>query len=518
MKKILPILFTFILFAFTPTAFSALDNGGLSGECNTGTDCGPIMDFYAGECRSHIESCPVNETFSCSTSAGCVCVSDYTRCGEDCIANTPCPPGQTPDHCAGECTADPQRITGSPGNWFTEYTVEAVGGEDKWDGDKPGNIYYNDGNVGIGTTTPVGKLQIVGDEVRIGNAGSVDYAGGDGDLYVEDTLEVDGKIRAASRIYANAGISSSGSGVTFNKDSTSSGSIYIFTNTNVSSGGVDPIGGIDLLTLEIMGLQANGDNFWLKFQDADCPECTDPYNRGGISGNGLNGIRIYSAANLTLDPSGYVVSSSYIDAPRFRDSSNTGYYVDPGSTSNMYRMYLNGTADANLSDASGVLRIGNVNGYNIAIDGNEILARNNASAGNLFLNPGYTGSVNINMSHNSYSSSVCRSGETMGYCSSLRDKKKDIKDIEIGLEEIMKMRPVSFYWKDDSVINGMMDIGFIAEETENISPLMTEYEEGELSSVKYRQYTAVLTKAIQEQQQIIEDLRARLEILETTLK
>jgi hypothetical protein len=46
-------------------------------------------------------------------------------------------------------------------------------------------------SVGIGDATPTGKLQVVGDEVRIGNAGTVNYASSDGDLYVERYLEVD---------------------------------------------------------------------------------------------------------------------------------------------------------------------------------------------------------------------------------------------------------------------------------------------------------------------------------------
>jgi len=54
------------------------------------------------------------------------------------------------------------------------------------------------GNVGIGTTSPTSKLQVTGDEVRIGDGGVVNYATGDGDLYVENVLEVDGKIRASN--------------------------------------------------------------------------------------------------------------------------------------------------------------------------------------------------------------------------------------------------------------------------------------------------------------------------------
>ena len=59
------------------------------------------------------------------------------------------------------------------------------------------------GNVGIGTTTPWGALDIRFDEVRIWDgAATVDYATDQGDLYVEDDLEVDGDIQG-SAIYGN---------------------------------------------------------------------------------------------------------------------------------------------------------------------------------------------------------------------------------------------------------------------------------------------------------------------------
>lgn len=56
------------------------------------------------------------------------------------------------------------------------------------------------GNVGIGTNLPTARLQIVGDEVRIGDAGTVTYATGDGELYVEGDLEVDGQSYLDGRI------------------------------------------------------------------------------------------------------------------------------------------------------------------------------------------------------------------------------------------------------------------------------------------------------------------------------
>jgi uncharacterized membrane protein len=46
----------------------------------------------------------------------------------------------------------------------------------------------------------------------------------------------------------------------------------------------------------------------------------------------------------TLDVSGDVVGSSSVRAPIFYDSDNTGYYVDPNSTSNLYRLNVEGSS------------------------------------------------------------------------------------------------------------------------------------------------------------------------------
>jgi len=63
---------------------------------------------------------------------------------------------------------------------------------------------FTQGSVGIGTTTPTGKLQVEGDEVRIGNAGTANYATADGDLYVEDALEVDGIAYVDDYVYVDS--------------------------------------------------------------------------------------------------------------------------------------------------------------------------------------------------------------------------------------------------------------------------------------------------------------------------
>ena len=70
---------------------------------------------------------------------------------------------------------------------------------------------FESGNIGIGTTVPTGKLDIRGDEVRIWDGtATVNYATGQGDLYVEDNLEVDGNTYLAGGLTASAPFTISG--------------------------------------------------------------------------------------------------------------------------------------------------------------------------------------------------------------------------------------------------------------------------------------------------------------------
>jgi len=72
---------------------------------------------------------------------------------------------------------------------------------------------------------------------------------------------------------------------------------------------------------------------------------------------------------------------------------------------------------------------------------------------------------------------------------------------------VARLRPVSFQWKDRDV----RDLGFVAEEVAEIDPLLATYnDQGEIEGVKYRQLTAVLVNAIQEQQVQIAALRQQI--------
>jgi hypothetical protein len=85
-------------------------------------------------------------------------------------------------------------------------------------------------------------------------------------------------------------------------------------------------------------------------------------------------------------------------------------------------------------------------------------------------------------------------------------QKKNIENLNYGLNEVMAMRSVSYEWKHDTI--GETKVGFIAQELEQIVPEVVVVGDDSLQTrgVNYAELIPVLVKAIQEQQQIITDL------------
>lgn len=99
--------------------------------------------------------------------------------------------------------------------------------------------------------------------------------------------------------------------------------------------------------------------------------------------------------------------------------------------------------------------------------------------------------------------------------------KENIQDIDVGLNKIIALKPRKFDWREGKGKNIKGDRGWIAQEFEQVFPEMIDEwrdpaPEGE---EPYKAVNAdlipVLVKAIQEQQQIINDLKARIETLES---
>ena len=112
-----------------------------------------------------------------------------------------------------------------------------------------------------------------------------------------------------------------------------------------------------------------------------------------------------------------------------------------------------------------------------------------------------------------------------GNVSSDRRLKKDIQETEISaIDRIMQIQHKQFAWKKD---NTKEEIGYIAQELEQIDPNYVRHniikdEDGNITSDNYEvrilPLLSTATKAIQEQQKQIEELKNRIEKLESDFK
>ena len=87
--------------------------------------------------------------------------------------------------------------------------------------------------------------------------------------------------------------------------------------------------------------------------------------------------------------------------------------------------------------------------------------------------------------------------------------KDNIVSLNYGLNEILKLRPVSYNWKNDNINQGKQ-FGFIAQEVQEVMPeLVKEFktEYGERLGLDKEGIYAALVNAIQEQQKQIEELK-----------
>jgi hypothetical protein len=109
------------------------------------------------------------------------------------------------------------------------------------------------------------------------------------------------------------------------------------------------------------------------------------------------------------------------------------------------------------------------------------------------------------------------SSNNIANCSSSLRYKTNVQTFTSGLNVVRRLRPITFNWID----GGKPDVGFAAEEVNEVEPLLTTYNKvRQIEGVKYGQVTAVLVNSVNEQQQTIEhqqrqirELKRQLEVL-----
>ena len=120
-----------------------------------------------------------------------------------------------------------------------------------------------------------------------------------------------------------------------------------------------------------------------------------------------------------------------------------------------------------------------------------------------------------------------------GSCTSSDERlKKNIQQLDGALDKVLKLRGVSYYWKNQDELKAMPNtmendstmyyqfddkkqIGVIAQEMENVLPELVSTDHNGYKTVDYTKLTPILIEAMKEQQAIIEGQQQQLEAFKT---
>ncbi|MEO9870417.1 tail fiber domain-containing protein [Ekhidna sp.] len=186
------------------------------------------------------------------------------------------------------------------------------------------------------------------------------------------------------------------------------------------------------------------------------------------------------------------------------------------------RIYLdggNGSISANRTDGGSAINFfvaGDNGGISIqnAADQNKLFYE--ASAGTLELrdDPGATTiTLDGNLGDINATGTVTAAVVTQ---TSDRRLKKNIQSLEKPLENVLKLRGVSYQWKDEFK-SQRNQIGVIAQEVEEVYPEFVHTNDEGMKAVNYAQMTPVLIGAIKELNKKVEKLEAENTELKTSL-
>ena len=331
------------------------------------------------------------------------------------------------------------------------------------------------GNVGIGTSTPFSRLQVL-DEARVSSASNSagKLALGDGGSGNDNVGIWRGDANSASDgNWLNLG-AWGGAGITF-----SAGNAVFGSKT------------------ELMRIDASGNV--------------------GIGTNTATSIPGFTRAVKLEDSTSasYVVSGGLNEAD-FGISSNGGWI---GTSTNVPMRFASNGTEAMRIDANSDLILGST----VSLGGATITTVSSGNAHNAMRNSAATAgkfwrqevdNANIFYIINDATTGVyMNDGGTTWVAISDETVKENIVEIEGALDKVMDYRCVEYNLIADE--NKAKKIGFIAQDWEvDYSPVVVTGADGKLG-MQYTETIPVLLKAIQEQQAIIEALTARIAALES---
>jgi hypothetical protein len=106
----------------------------------------------------------------------------------------------------------------------------------------------------------------------------------------------------------------------------------------------------------------------------------------------------------------------------------------------------------------------------------------------------------------------------LGTMSSSRRYKQEIVDMSAESDVLMKLHPVSFYYRPDLDTTHLRQYGLVAEEVAEVAPGLVSYDgDGAPQSVRYHLVNAMLLNEVQKQRAVIETQESKIQDLEARL-
>ena len=325
------------------------------------------------------------------------------------------------------------------------------------------DIYYNGGNVGIGTSSPTCDLDILGNDFRLKAPSS------QSSYLVIDNTDADQLSTIALQTQGGVGLAYLGLG----------GSSY------------SPFGGNNAL------------NFWNQSPNGPISfgthNGTSTAERMRIDNDGNVGIGTTSPQEKLEVDGNLRIASTSINGSPYQDFYSKEGAV--GAWNNAARI----TASAET-----------INGWGLTF---STKTQDSALSEKMRVTNG--GNVGIGTTSPSYKLHVNGQVAGVGAYVNASDVrlKKNVNPIKNGLEKVMKLRPVTFNWRQNEFREVNFDdrnhVGFIAQEVEEVVPqvVSTANDEMNIKSIAYGDLVPILTKAVQEQQKQIENQQRQIDEL-----